>query len=545
MKLNRNLTVLACCAAMSLSMQAAPELSEVWVADLGNGKYQNPIIYADYSDPDVVRVGDDFYMTASSFNCVPGLPILHSKDLVNWTIISYAIDRFPDEALFVKDGVNHGNAVWAPSIRYHNGEFYIYYGDPDLGIFMTKAKDPKGPWSPLKLVARKKGVIDTCPLWDEDGKAYMSWGFAGSRANLKSVLAVCEMAPDGESLIGQPKIVYDGHDVDVTIEGTKFYKRNGYYYIMSPAGGVPTGWETILRSKSPWGPYERKVVLAQGDTDINGPHQGGWVDTPDGGEDWFIHFQDVGAVGRIVHLNPVHWIEDWPVMGVDKDGDGCGDPVRTYKKPNVGKTYPKATPQESDEFNDINLGLQWQWHGNPEPWWGYNNVEKGVLSLYSVPVSPNYKSLWDVPNLLLQKIPAPSFTATMKVTLTPDKRYDGERTGLVVMGLDYAVLALEKTAEGFRLSENECHKADKGKTEVENASVMLPDSTAYLRVKMADGICNFSYSLDGKKFKSIGKPFTAREGKWIGAKIGTFCTRPKVANDGGRADIDWFRVTKL
>lgn len=545
MKLNRNLTVLACCAAMSLSMQAAPELSEVWVADLGNGKYQNPIIYADYSDPDVVRVGDDFYMTASSFNCVPGLPILHSKDLVNWTIISYAIDRFPDEALFVKDGVNHGNAVWAPSIRYHNGEFYIYYGDPDLGIFMTKAKDPKGPWSPLKLVARKKGVIDTCPLWDEDGKAYMSWGFAGSRANLKSVLAVCEMAPDGENLIGQPKIVYDGHDVDVTIEGTKFYKRNGYYYIMSPAGGVPTGWETILRSKSPWGPYERKVVLAQGDTDINGPHQGGWVDTPDGGEDWFIHFQDVGAVGRIVHLNPVHWIEDWPVMGVDKDGDGCGEPVRTYKKPNVGKTYPKATPQESDEFNDINLGLQWQWHGNPEPWWGYNNVEKGVLSLYSVPVSQNYKSLWDVPNLLLQKIPAPSFTATMKVTLTPDKRYDGERTGLVVMGLDYAVLALEKTAEGFRLSENECHKADKGKTEVENASVMLPDSTAYLRVKMADGICNFSYSLDGKKFKSIGKPFTAREGKWIGAKIGTFCTRPKVANDGGRADIDWFRVTKL
>ena len=222
MKLNRNLTVLACCAAMSLSMQAAPELSEVWVADLGNGKYQNPIIYADYSDPDVVRVGDDFYMTASSFNCVPGLPILHSKDLVNWTIISYAIDRFPDEALFVKDGVNHGNAVWAPSIRYHNGEFYIYYGDPDLGIFMTKAKDPKGPWSPLKLVARKKGVIDTCPLWDEDGKAYMSWGFAGSRANLKSVLAVCEMAPDGESLIGQPKIVYDGHDVDVTIDFTKF-----------------------------------------------------------------------------------------------------------------------------------------------------------------------------------------------------------------------------------------------------------------------------------------------------------------------------------
>ncbi|MCM1052348.1 MAG: hypothetical protein NC349_10340 [Paenibacillus sp.] len=231
-------------------------------------------------------------------------------------------------------------------------------------------------------------------------------------------------------------------------------------------------------------------------------------------------------------------------MGVDKDGDGCGDPVRTYKKPNVGRTYPKATPVESDEFDSLNLGLQWQWHGNPEAWWAVNNVEKGVLSLYSVPVSRNYKSLWDVPNLLLQKIPAPAFTATMKLTFTPDKRFNGERAGLVVMGLDYGVIAIEKTAEGFKLSQAECIKADKGKTEVENASVMLPDSTAYLRVKMADGVCSFSYSTDGKKYKALGKPFTAREGKWIGAKIGAFCTRPKMSNDGGRADIDWFRVTK-
>ena len=132
----------------------------------------------------------------------------------------------------------------------------------------------------------------------------------------------------------------------------------------------------------------------------------------------------------------------------------------------------------------------------------------------------------------------------MKLTLTPDKRFDGERAGLVVMGLDYGVIAMEKTADGFKLSQAECLKADKGKAEVENASVMLPDSTAYLRVKMAEGVCAFSYSTDGKKYKALGKPFTAREGKWIGAKIGAFCTRPKMSNDGGRADIDWFRVTK-
>lgn len=526
-----------------LGISAQDYVSKVWISDLGNGNYKNPVLYADYSDPDACRVGDDYYMTASSFNCIPGLPVLHSKDLVNWTIIGYAINRMPKDASF-GEGVNHGGSVWAPAIRYHNGEFYIYYGDPDLGIFMTKAKDPAGEWEPLTLVKEGKGLIDSCPLFDDDGNVYLAHGYAGSRAGIKSLLAVTRLTPDGKKAVGESKVIYDGHDIDPTIEGPKFYKRNGYYYIFAPAGGVATGWQVAMRSKEIFGPYERKIVMAQGNSPINGPHQGAWIDTQTG-EDWFLHFQDVGALGRIMHLQPMVWKNDWPVIGGDRDGDGCGNPVLTYKKPDVGKTYPIVTPVESDEFNTNKLGLQWQWHANPESWWYFTNQEKGCLSLYSVPVADDYKSLWDVPNLLLQKMPAPAFTATVKLTFQPDARYYGERTGLVVMGIDYALLSFENTEDGFRLSQNECINAEKGSTESTNESVTLKDGTIFLRVKLSrDGTCSFSYSADDKKYAKLGKDFKAKEGKWIGAKIGTFCTRPIQKNDGGRVDIDWFKVTE-
>lgn len=536
-------TLLLCLSALAITAQNS-YVSKTWVSDLGNGKYKNPVLYADYSDPDACRVGDDYYMTASSFNCIPGLPILHSKDLVNWTIIGYAIDRMPDYALFGEGAVNHGGNVWAPAIRYHKGEFYIYYGDPDIGIFMTKTKDPAGEWEPLVLVKEGKGLIDSCPLFDEDGQVYLAHAYAGSRAGIKSVLAVTRLTPDGKKAVGNSHIIYDGHDIDPTIEGPKFYKRNGYYYIFAPAGGVSTGWQLAMRSKSPFGPYERKVVMDQGKSPINGPHQGAWVDT-ETGEDWFLHFQDVGALGRLTHLQPMVWKNDWPVIGEDKDGDGCGDPVLTYKKPNVGKAYPIATPAESDEFSTRTLGLQWQWHANPMDWWHFANQEKGCLTLYSVPLPDDYTSLWDVPNLLLQKIHAPAFTATMKLEFTPDIRFVGERTGLVVMGRDYGVIYFERTKEGYTLSQVDCIKADRKGKEKINASVNVTESSVYLRVTMkGESVCEFSYSTDGKKFSKLGNSFKAREGQWIGAKIGTFCNRPVKGNDGGRIDIDWFRVEK-
>ena len=528
------------------TVSAQSYVSQVWVSDLGNGKYKNPVLDADYSDPDVCRVGDDYYMTSSSFACIPALQILHSKDMVNWRIIGTAIERLLPEERFSQ--MQHGNGVWAPSIRYHQGEFYIYYGDPDTGIYMVKSKDPAGKWDNPVLVKAAKGIIDTCPLWDEDGNAYIVHGYAGSRAGLKSILGLIRMTPDGTRAIGESRIIFDGHIGNATIEGPKFYKRDCWYYIFAPAGGVPTGWQTVLRSKNIWGPYEWKIVMAQGNTNINGPHQGAWVDTPDGKEDWFFHFQDKEAYGRVVHLQPMKWVDGWPVIGVDKDGDGCGSPVYSYKKPNVGKTYSIETPAESDEFDSLELGLQWQWQANPKPIWYFCDGGNSLLRLYSY-YTENQVNLWDVPNLLLQKFPTEDFTVTTKVSFAPSSKYTGERTGLVVMGADYAVLAMENRADGLILVQNVCRKADKKGKEEENASVKLSDNTLFLRVKVnkdseKEAICSFSYSVDGKKFISLGENFTAKPGKWIGAKVGLFITRPKAVNDGGWVDIDWFRVTK-
>lgn len=548
---------LALLGLATAAAQEQPYTSEVWNPDLGNGKYKNPVLYADYSDPDAIRVGDDFYLTSSSFGSLPGLQILHSKDLVNWSIIGaavpYAVPPVEDER------PQHGNRIWAPSIRHHNGQFYIFWGDPDQGIFMVKANQIEGPWSEPVLVKAGKGMIDSCPLWDDDGRVYLVHAYAGSRAQFKSVIAVCELNSDCTRAITPSRIVFDGHEEHQTCEGPKFYKRDGYYYIFHPAGGVPTGWQVVQRSKNIYGPYEWRTVMAQGKSPVNGPHQGAWVTTSTG-EDWFLHFQDVGAYGRLVHLQPMVWKEGWPVIGIDKDGDGCGDPVLTYRKPNVGKNYPNVNPQESDEFDHYTLQPQWQWQANINEKWAWYAGEKGFVRLYSFPVPADYKNLWDVSNLLLQKIPAPNFTATTKLTFTPDPRYCGERTGLVVMGMDYAGLIVEKRESGLVLSQISCKNADRGAAEESKGEVALDQATVYLRAAFKDTgkkiqksegghdqiiLCRFSYSLDGKKYLPLGEEFQVREGKWIGAKTGVFCTRPsKKVNDGGWSDVDWFRITK-
>lgn len=557
MNIVKTLFSLGLLAALPMAAQQKEYVSQVWVADRGDGTYQNPVLYADYSDPDACRVGNDFYMTSSSFNCLPGLQILHSNDLVNWRIIGAAIP-YRLTPVSTPERPEHGNRVWAPAIRHHNGEFYIFWGDPDQGVFMTKARDPQGPWTEPVLVKAGQGIIDPCPLWDDDGQVYLVHAYAGSRAQLKSVIAICQLNEEATQAVTPSRIVFDGHEAHPTCEGPKFYKKGGYYYIFHPAGGVPTGWQVVLRSKNVYGPYECKTVLAQGNTSVNGPHQGAWVDTPTG-EDWFLHFQDVGAYGRLVHLQPMKWKDGWPVIGTDPDGDGCGEPVLSHRKPDVGRTYPVCTPQESDEFDGYTLSPQWQWHANINEKWAYYAGNHGFVRLYSYPVVPQYRNLWDVANLLLQKTPAPNFTATMKLTFSPTKQYKGERTGLVVMGMDYAALVLENAADEMTLSQVVCHGADKGQPEQVNASVGLKESTVYLRVKFGcDGrkiaqsegghdllvTCDFSYSTDGRTFSPLGTTFQVREGKWIGAKVGTFCTRPAIkANDGGWADVDWFRIT--
>ncbi len=515
--------------------------SAVWVADNGDGTYTNPILHADYSDPDAVRVGDDFYLVASSFNCVPGLPVLHSKDLVNWNLVNYALPRLQPAEAF--DLPSHGNGVWAPCIRYHQGEFYIFYPDPDFGIYMIKTKDPRGKWSEPVLVKGGKGLIDPSPLWDDDGKAYLVHAFAGSRAGVKSVLLVHEMKPDGTALLDDGVLVFDGHDEHPTVEGPKFYKRNGYYYIFAPAGGVSTGWQLVLRSKNVFGPYEEKVVLEQGSTDINGPHQGAWVDTPSG-EDWFIHFQDKEAYGRIVHLQPMSWKNNWPVMGTDFDGNGVGEPVNSYQKPHVGNHPPLATPPENDEFNTPRLGLQWQWHANPKITWGFPTGHLGYYRLNCIPKPDGSVNLWSVPNLLLQKLPAEEFTATAKLKF--NHRFDGEQTGLLVMGQDYQYIGMKRENGQLDIRVVRCRNARNNKPEEVIFSEKINTSELYLRVNVEKGgVCTFSFSNDGKKFKPAGERFTGAPGQWIGAKIGFFASREGVINDAGNADIDWFRIEKI
>jgi len=517
-------------------------VSKVWVADQGNGMYKNPVINADYSDPDAIRVGEDFYLIASSFDAVPGLPILHSKDLVNWKIIGHALKRQPPFEHFEK--TQHGNGVWAPSLRYRNGEFYIYYPDPDFGIYLSKAKSITGEWSNPELVIAGKGLIDPCPFWDEDNKAYLAYAYAGSRAGIKSVLAVMPLNSAGTKATETGRIVYDGHELDPTIEGPKVYKRNGYYYLFAPAGGVSTGWQLILRSKNIYGPYERKVAMEEGKSGINGPHQGAWVNTATG-EDWFLHFQDKDAYGRVVHLQPMTWVNDWPVIGIDKDGDGTGEPLLSYRKPRVGKTYPILTPVESDEFLGSKLGLQWQWQANPQPTWLFTDAARGVLKLYTAKIPDEAKNLWDVPNLLMQKFPADEFMATTKVTFKPNLKLENEQTGLVVMGRSYAQISLKSKKDGIYVVYGVCQGADKGKTENLKEVAKLKSSTAYFRVKVSNGArCQFAYSEDGTNFQDVGEQFQATAGQWIGAKIGLFAIRNTQTNDSGLAEYDWFHIQK-
>jgi len=510
-----------------------PAPSRAWVADNGDGTYKNPVLFADYSDPDVIRVDRDFYLVASSFNAIPGLPILRSRDLVSWQLVGHVLDGLEPRATY--DTPVHGGGVWAPSIRKHGSLFYVYFADADFGIFVSTAKRPEGPWSKPELVKAAKGWIDPCPFWDDDGKAYLVSAFAASRTGIKSTLALSRLSDDGKRVLDDGTLIFDGHQKQPTIEGPKLYKRNGYYYIAAPAGGVPTGWEVVLRSKSLYGPYEDKVVLAQGKTGTNGPHQGAWVDTPKG-QFWFLHYQDRGAYGRVVHLEPMKWVEDWPVIGDE------GEPVATHKKPEVSGKPALVTPLDSDEFDGSRLGLQWQWQANPAPGWALPAPSAGALRMTCVTPAADVKNLWDAPNLLLQKFPGPAFTATTKLTLTAQN--DGEKAGLVVFGTDYVTLALERRGGELVVTQGVCKGANTGAREREVATVHAAGNSMSLRARVLDGgVTELSYSSDGVAFAAIGEPFRAQPGRWVGAKIGLFALRgTESAREVGYADVDWFRV---
>ncbi len=524
-------------------------MERLWKSDLEDGTFKNPIIFADYSDPDVIRVGDTFYMTASSFNYIPGLPILTSKDLVNWKLINYALDKIAYDKY---DIPQHSKGVWAPAIRYHEGRFYIYYGMPDEGFFMVSTKDPLGKWDEPVLVLEGKGLIDSCPFWDDDGKAYLIHGYAKSRIGFKSYLGIFEMNAEGTKAITEDHILYNGVETQPTIEGPKVYKRNGYYYIWAPAGGVKTGWQTVLRSKNIYGPYEEKIVMVQGSSETNGPHQGGLVDTLNGDE-WFIHFQDKGLYGRICHLQPVTWKDDWPIVGVNEK-DGCGEPCMLHKKPNTGVWQEPCYLEASDDFMNHKLNLLWQWLGNSNENFYSLTENPGKLRLYCKnPSGKEEAILWECANVLTQKLVCPYFDAITCMDVT--KLSEKEQAGMTMMGGHYAYLAVRvingKKTIVFAKAYDEGTKVKEAVKEL--AVLKETQDKVWFSLRMEEGVkegasCpvfKMYYALEEGKRVEVETDFMPSDHTWVGAKIGLFANIAATKNKSGYADFSYIHVEAL
>ncbi|QJR82812.1 glycosyl hydrolase 43 family protein [Alteromonas pelagimontana] len=532
--------ILGCQQGNQTTTTAAVAVTDkrLWVSDMSNGEYRNPVLHLDYSDPDVVAVDGNYYMTASSFNTAPGLPVLHSTDLVNWKLINYALPKQVPLDHFATP--RHGEGVWAPNIRFHDDKFWIFYPDPDFGIYVTTATDPAGQWSAPKLILPGQGLIDPTPLWDDDGKAYLLHAWAKSRAGFNNVLSLREMAPDTGWVSEDYTNVVDGNKLPGyrTIEGPKFYKRNGYYYIFAPAGGVETGWQTVFRAKAISGPYEARVVMDQGNTLINGPHQGAWVHT-DENEDWFIHFQSRKAYGRIVHLQPLTWQSDWPVIGVDEDGDGVGEPVYTHTKPKTDKPGVIAPQPTTDEFNGKELGIQWQWNANSNDSWYRMDESRGVLRLLGQPkVEKTGDNLWMTPSLLLQKLPAPTFEVRTKFNLaSSSKNAEG---GLLMFGEDYAYVGIKPIDGQTHLVYGHCGGARTGCDEsIEDYGPIKSESVELRYIVASDASVIFSYRTDANsRFTVVGEQFSAVRGRWVGAKVGLFSLADDTA---AHIDVDYLR----
>ncbi|MBQ3797569.1 MAG: family 43 glycosylhydrolase [Butyrivibrio sp.] len=551
-------------------------------SDLGNGRFQNPILFADYSDPDVIRVDDIYYMTASSFNYTPGLPILISKDLVNWKLVNYALKNIKEERY---DIPRHSEGVWAPAIRFHDGMYYIYYGMPDEGYYVVRTSDPLGEWDEPVCILEGKGLIDPCPFWDDDGKAYIIHGYAKSRIGFKSILGIFEMSSDGLKAVTEDHFIFNGNDPKhpaVTIEGPKVYKREGYYYILAPAGGVKDGYQVALRSQNIHGPYEIKTVMHTGSSCINGPHQGGLVDTTTG-EEWFIHFQDRGLYGRICHLQPVSWNEGWPVIGVNPDYDGCGEPVFEMKKPSTAfENEEQVYLEASDEFMNGDYGLIWQWLGNHKDSFT-DFCDKGIRLNALNPSKEDEPVIWRSANVLTQKPVFPIFETEIKMNISGLK--EGERAGVCMTGGQYVTAYIERNEDGsFTINVAESEGGDKDKKEVvtfsQNLSLFLSEQSGhkdYVVDSQNDIVFKMIFDLDEKanskklyfqnvhepltgknpslkiyvkagegEYKDLNIRFTPSDHTWVGAKIGIYALSVhKEADNPGYALFYYVRTKEL
>ena len=507
-------------------------------------EYLNPVVFADYSDPDVIRVGDTYYMTASSFHFTPGLPLLMSKDLVNWRLVGYAAKSIP---LAQFNFPRHSKGIWAPSLRYHDGKFVIVVGLPDEGIFVTEATDFTGEWTPLKCIKEARGFIDPCPFWDADGKAYIVHAYAKSRIGFKSRLGIFEIDPKTMEAISDDEFIFIGDDSQPTIEGPKVYKRGAFYYIFAPAGGVKQGWQVELRSFSIKGPFSEQIVLEQGNSHINGPHQGGLVENPDGSA-YFIHFQDRGVYGRVILLEPALWRGGWCVMGTAvKSEELIGEPVDKGYVPEISKgenLLGVSATECCDDFMNGKIGLQWQWQANVcESDYIAPSAESGLHLLCK---NKNLGNLWNIPNVLSEKIVFEDFFAEIEMNVAD--LHDGERVGAIFLGGQYAGIEVHNThgvyqfcyIESFTdpsdeelrmekiiaIESGELKNKEKIKFVIDFAS--LPPNEKAVDTHSADaekpssGTCTFGAEVDGIMLKTAAKPYLCGGDHWVGGKIGFY-----------------------
>ncbi len=469
-------------------------------------KYKNPIIQADYSDPDVIRHNDDFFMVASSFNHTPGVPVLHTKNLVDWRLINYVYDNIPIKRF---DNVCHGDGAWAPSIRFNDGLFYVMIPFPDEGIFVSYTKNPFDKWSELHLLIPGRGLEDPCPIWT-NGKCYVAVGFAKSRAGFNSCIGIYEVSNDLKEVLSDGyKIVYDGHNDNPTIEGPKFNERNGYYYIMAPAGSVKGGWQTALRSKNIYGPYESKIVLMQGDTLINGPHQGALIDLDDNDNWAFIHFQDMRAYGRICHLEPVMWHNDWPLPGNVGDPLLCGTPV--YEHDYLVDIVSDFKIPTCDDFKDNKLSKIWQTPANIKDYW--YSISNG-LKLNCT--NGDILNLNMLPNHFMQKVMFLNFKASSLFNF--ELIEDGDEVGFSIMGSKYSYVCV------VRRNQKNYVEVRKGEFNKDDVIVYSKEYDGNEILFNLDATNSNIYDLNYKigfnnmyYYNSL-----AYAGRWIGTKIGIY-----------------------
>ncbi|MBN1925002.1 MAG: glycoside hydrolase 43 family protein [Prolixibacteraceae bacterium] len=501
--------------ALVLLIGCKPEIHK-WHGDNGDGTYTNPVIPADFPDPDVILVDDTYYMVTTTMFVFPGVTVLKSNDLVNWEYCSNAVPRFDYSECYNLEGCSrYGHGQWATSIKYNNGKFYLLFITLDEGGFLCSAHNAEGPWEIAKL---PRGFYDPGLFFDDDGKIYVSHGYGK--------ISITEL-DENFAPLSNDSLVFTG-DIRGGLEGMHMYKINGYYYLYGTYGGV-NGIQVALRSENVYGPYEQKVVISDSTRGVNfGVHQGALIQTQTG-EWWTMLFVDSGPFGRFPSLHPVTWVDDWPVAGINGQG------VITFKKPDVGKEHPITKLPTSDEFNGDKLGPQWGWNHNPDSqkW----SLKQGKLRLETVKVALR---LPEARNTLTQRpfacydqqIPT---TGTTKMEVGNMK--DGDIAGLAVFQDPYAFIGVKQengTRQVIMVNNGETIE----KVQLQNVN------TIYLRTIASNSNKKalFEYSYNNKDFEQLGNELVMR----FSLKVFTgnkFCLFNYATKEpGGYVDFDWFRA---